>query len=76
MAASHTAGSAWLKRFLLRSIVSNKRELSGDREILYSVTCLPFELGELRTPGPIFKKKSVRHDMYLSHQDPWGSLTN
>lgn len=76
MTASHTAGSAWLEHFLLRSIVSNKRELSGDGEILHSVTYLPFELGELRTPGPIFLKKNARYDMYLSHQDLWGSLTN
>lgn len=76
MAASYTAGSAWLKRFLLRSILSNKRELSGNGEILHSVRCLPFKLGKLRTPGPIFFFLNARHDMYLSHQDPWGSLTN
>lgn len=59
MAASHIAGSAWLECFLLRNIVRNHMELSGDGEMFHSAMCLPFKLGELRTTRPIFflKKK-------------------
>lgn len=63
MAASHTAGSVWFECFLLRNIVSNHRELSGDGEMFHSVMCLPFELGELRTTRHIFFKKKKMPDM-------------